>query len=138
MPNGPSDPNVIYDPGFDQAAFNSFIASAGLSPGFQARNSVHAKWSSRVDLALTQEIPMGMDDLKGRLFLKIYNLGNLLNDDWGKQYDAQFFPQEVVSGSIDGATGAFVFEEYNSTNINDLQEFRSLWEIKLGLSVNFR
>jgi len=138
VPSGPSDPNVIYDPGFDQAAFNAFVASAGLSPGFQARNSVHAKWSSRIDLSVMQEIPLFADDLKGRLFLKIYNLGNLLNDDWGKQYDAQFFPQSVVDASVDGATGQFIFEDFNTTNINDLQEFRSLWEIKFGLEVNFR
>ncbi|MDH3440863.1 MAG: TonB-dependent receptor, partial [Gammaproteobacteria bacterium] len=137
VPNGANDPNVIYDPGFDQAAFNAFVASAGLSPGFQARNAQNAKWSSRIDLAVMQEIPLGTDDLKGRLFLKVYNLGNLLNDDWGKQYDAQFFPQEVVEASI-GPGGEFVFEDFNTTNINDLQEFRSLWEIKFGLEVNFR
>ncbi|MBT8099567.1 MAG: TonB-dependent receptor, partial [Gammaproteobacteria bacterium] len=137
VPSGPTDPNVVYDPGFDQAAFDAFVASAGLSPGIQARNSVHAKWSSRVDLSVMQEIPLFADDLKGRLFLKIYNLGNLLNDDWGKQYDAQFGSQDVVAASI-GPGGEFVFEDFNTTNINDLQEFRSLWEIKFGLEVNFR
>jgi hypothetical protein len=137
VPNGPNDPNVVYDPGFDLQAFNNFVASEGLSPGFQARNAVHAKWSTRFDLSVMQEIPLFVDDLKGRMILKVYNLGNLLNDDWGKQYDAQFFPQEVVDASVDPATGQFIFEDFRTTNINDLQEFRSLWEVKLMLQVNF-
>ncbi|MGI9262639.1 MAG: carboxypeptidase regulatory-like domain-containing protein [Woeseiaceae bacterium] len=137
VPSGPNDPNVTYDPGFDQAGFDAFVASAGLSPGIQARNSVHAKWSSRIDLSIMQEIPLFADDLKGRLFLKVYNLGNLLNDDWGKQYDAQFGAQDVVGASV-GPGGEFVYEDFNTTNINDLQEFRSLWEVKVGLQVNFR
>ena len=136
VPDGPNDPNVIYDPGFDQAAFNAFVQGAGLSPGFQARNSVHAKWSSRFDFAVSQDIPMFNDDLRGRVLLKVYNLGNLLNDEWGKQYDAQFSPQSVVDASI-APTGEFVFESFNNTNINDLQEFRSLWEIKLIAQIDF-
>jgi hypothetical protein len=131
------DPNVVFGPAFDQAAFAAFVASEGLSPGFQARNAQHAKWSTRFDIALMQDIPLFSDDLKGRLFLKIYNLGNLLNDDWGKQYDARFFPLEVVDMSI-GPAGEYVFEGFNNVDINDLQEFRSLWEIKMGLQVNFR
>ena len=138
VPNGPNDPNVVYDPGFDLQAFNNFVASEGLSPGFQSRNSDHAKWSSRMDLSIMQEIPLFVDDLKGRVIFKIYNLGNLLNDDWGKQYDAQFFPQQVVNSSVDPVTGQFIYENYRSTDVNDLQEFRSLWEMKLLLQVNFK
>jgi hypothetical protein len=84
-----------------------------------------------------QQIPLFVDDLKGRLFLKIYNLTNMLNDDWGKQYDAQNFPQEVVSGSV-APGGEFIYESFNAVDINDLQEFRSLWEIKLGIEIDFR
>jgi hypothetical protein len=91
-----------------------------------------------MDLSIMQEIPLFVDDLKGRVIFKIYNLGNLLNDDWGKQYDAQFFPQQVVNSSVDPVTGQFIYENYRSTDVNDLQEFRSLWEMKLLLQVNFK
>ncbi len=137
VPTGAGDPNVEFDPGFDQAAFFAFVAAEGLSPGFQARNAQHARWSTRFDLRLDQELPTFLNDLRGKLFVKIYNLGNLLNDDWGKQWDAQPRPIDLVGSSINGA-GQYVFESYNPDNINDLDEFRSLWEARIGIEFNFR
>ena len=127
----------MYGEDFDIDAFNDFIASAGLSPGFQARNSVNADWSTRWDLGIAQELPLGVDDLKGVLFLNIYNLGNLLNDDWGKMTDAQFFPQRVVTAEITDE-GQYEYLSVSSPHVNDLQEFNSLWQIKMGIKVQFR
>ena len=42
------------------------------------------------------------------VYLKVKNLGNLLNDDWGKVTDAQYFPV-VVNASLD-AQDRFVYE----------------------------
>lgn len=137
VPTGPSDPNVIMNMSAqDEADFWAFVASEGLAPGFQARNAQHAKWSSRWDLAITQELPMFMDDLKGRLFFKIYNVGNLLSDSDGKQWDSQFSSQEIVDMSL-APGGEYSFDGFNDQDINDLREFRTLWEIKLGVEVNF-
>ncbi len=138
VPDGPTDPNVIFDPGFDQTAFFAFVAREGLSPGFQPRNAQHAKWSTRWNLRIDQEIPTFINDLRGKLYLKIYNLGNFLNDDWGKQTDAEFFAPQIVDGSYDSGTGQYIFEDFSDRGINDLLEFRSLWEARLGLEINFR
>jgi len=137
VPTGPNDPNVVFGNNFPLSAFSSFVAENGLSAGFQSRNNVHAKWSTRFDLMMSQEIPLFVDDLKGDFYLKIYNLGNLLNNEWGHQWDAQFSPQEVVDVSINEA-GQYVFDSFSSPDINDLQEFRSLWEIKAGIRTSFR
>lgn len=138
VPTGPSDPNVIFDPGFDQTAFFDFVAREGLSPGIQARNAQHAKWSTRWDLRIDQEIPLFVTDLRGKMFVKIYNFGNLLNDDWGKQWDSQFFAVQVVDGDYDSGTGQYIFEDFTDGDINDLLEFRSLWEARIGIEINFR
>lgn len=37
---------------------------------------------------------------RARAYLKIYNVLNMFNDDWGVQNDAQFFSQEVMAVSI--------------------------------------
>ena len=137
VPNGPDDPAVAYGDEFDIDAFNDFVASAGLGPGFQARNSVNADWSTRWDLGIAQELPLGMDDLKGILFLNIYNIGNLLNDDWGKMTDAQFFPQRVVTVDITD-DGTYQYQTFSSPEVDDLQEFNSLWEINMGIKIQFR
>ncbi len=136
VPTGPTDPNVVFDPGFDSAAFFAFTGREGLGAGFQARNENHAKWSYRMDLRVDQELPTFIGDIKGKMFLKIYNLSNLLNDDWGQANDAEFFSVQVVESSLD-AQGRYVFEEFNGGSINDLNENQSLWEARLGIEFTF-
>lgn len=137
VPTGPSDPNVIFDPAFDQAAFFQWIDSKDLNPGFVDRNEHYASWSTRMDLRLDQELPTFLGDSKGRFFLKVYNFLNLLNDDWGKQYDAQFFSVEAVSQDLDTATGRYVFEEFNGGSVTDLKSSNSLWEARMGIEFRF-
>ncbi len=136
VPTGVNDPNVVFDPGFDLVAFNTYIDEQGLGTGFVERNAVDAKWSTRWDLRIDQELPSFIDDTYGKLYLKIYNVGNLLNSNWGKITDGQFFSQQVIDSSVD-AQGRYVFEEFNGGDINDVQEDRSLWEARLGIEFRF-
>lgn len=136
VPTGPNDPNVVFDPAFDQAGFFDFVEREGLGPGLQPRNGQHAKWSSRVDFRLSQEFPAFIGDSKGRIYMNVYNLGNLLNDEWGRVNDAQFFSVQVVENSIN-SNGQFVFEEFNDRSILDVLENRSLYEIRFGIEIDF-
>jgi hypothetical protein len=137
VPTGPSDPNVIFDDDFDQTAFFDWVNSRGLKGGkFVGRNSQTSKVNTRVDLRVDQELPLGVDNLKARAFLKIYNFTNMLNSDWGRAYDASFDSQAVVDVSLDDS-GAYVFEDFSPGGISNLQSFSSLWEMRLGLEVNF-
>ena len=135
VPTGPSDPNVVYDAGFDQSAFNQWVSDNGLAPGFQERNAQHASWSNRFDLRVSQDIPLP-GDFVGRLYLKVYNFGNLLNDDWGKITDAVFFTPQVVNASVDGQ-GRFVFESFRERAIEETVVNRSLWEARIGIDIKF-
>ena len=142
VPTGPSDPNVIFEPfdpvsgdGFDQDTFFAWVNREGLSPGFQERNSKNADWSSRFDVRISQEIALP-GDLRGRLYAKVYNVGNMLNDDWGKITDAVFFSPEIVDVSVDGS-GAFVFEGFNDRSIERTIINRSLWEARIGFDIKF-
>lgn len=132
VPTGPNDPNVVFDPGFDQAAFFAFVDDQDLGAGFVDRNETNAKWSYRLDFRLDQEIPTFIDGVTGKAFLKVYNLTNLLNDDWGQARDAAFFSRDVVDASLD-AQGRYVFESFSGRDVNDLDENQSLWEVRLGL-----
>jgi len=143
IPTGAADPAVVFGPNFDQAAFSAFAASKGFAPGtFASRNSANADWSNRFDLRIDQEFPLFVDNLKGRVFVKFYNIGNLLNDDWGRQYDAPFASIRVVDGDYDaagnGGVGVFNYNEFNPGDETDLQTFSSLWEIRMGIEINFR
>ena len=127
---------MIYDPGSNLAEFNDFVQKEGLGSGFRARNAQHTDWSNRVDLRISQEIPF-FGDSKGRLYFKIYNLGNMLNEDWGKVTDAQFFSPQVLDASVDPVTGQFIIEEYHDRSIERVYAQRSLWEARLGFDIKF-
>ena len=134
---GPSDPNVVFEPGFDQAAFRAFVDREDLNAGFVSRNETHARWSNRFDLRIDQELPTFIDGTSGKAFVKLYNLGNLLSKDWGHVNDAQFFSVQVVNSSVN-ANGQYVFERFNSGRyVNDVLEQRSLWAMRMGLEFNF-
>ncbi len=135
VPTGPSDPNVVYDPGFDQAAFSQWVSDNGLSPGFQERNGQNAGWSSRFDLRISQEIPLPGDFL-GRVYFKVYNFGNMLNDDWGRIADAEFFSPQVVDADVD-AQGRFVYDNFRDRSIETTVINRSLWEARFGIDIKF-
>lgn len=135
VPNGASDPNVVFDPGFDQAAFNAFIAREGLSPGFTERNEVNSGWSTVWNMSVRQDIHLS-NDISSTLYLKVKNLGNLLNDDWGRVRDAQYFPVRVVDASLD-AQGRFVYENFNDNSNERIYVNPSLWEVRVGIDIGF-
>jgi len=149
VPDGPSDTNVVYTDDFDQAEFFAWIDKKGLKPGFTKRNQLDSRTSNRLDLRIDQEIPLGLDSLKARAFLKIYNFSNMLNKDWGRQNDAKFFSTNVVAlseyDSFDAdpestrpiINGAFNYANFSESSLTDLQEFPSMWEMRLGLEINF-
>ncbi|MDH5618744.1 MAG: TonB-dependent receptor [Gammaproteobacteria bacterium] len=136
IPNGPNDPNVVYGPNFDQSAFFDWISRNGLSPGFTERNGYNADWSTRFDLRISQEIPLG-DKLNGRVYLKVYNIGNLLNDDWGKITDAEFFTPVIISSASASDGGPFVYNSFSDSPLQDTVDERSLWEARLGIDIKF-
>ncbi len=136
VPTGPNDPAVVFGPAFDQDAFFAFVGREGLAPGFVGRNAKHARWTTRWDLRIDQELPTFVDGLTGRAFLKIYNLGNFLNKDWGKVYDAQFFSIDVVDAQVN-AQGQYVYTSFTDRQLTNLVENRSLWEIRAGLEIRF-
>lgn len=135
VPTGPSDPNVVFDAGFDQAAFFAWVSDEGLSPGFTERNQRHADWSTRFDLRISQEIPLPVG-LRGRLYVKVANLGNLLNDDWGKITDSVFFTPIFVDADVNGA-GQFVFNDFDRVDMERTINNSSLWEARIGFDVRF-
>jgi hypothetical protein len=138
VPDGPSDPNVFYnwdDPAMD-AAFWAFIDREGLKPGFQSRNAINAGWSNYWNLSVRQEIPMGQH-MYGNLYFKVKNLGNLLNDDWGKVTDSEYFPRVVINDLDVLAGGVMQYEEFSDVSLERTYVNPSLWEVRFGLDIRF-
>ncbi|NNE04811.1 MAG: TonB-dependent receptor [Xanthomonadales bacterium] len=139
VPSGPSDPNVVYGSAWgadDQAGFDAFIEREGLARGaYVERNSRHAGWSSRFNFRFTQELP-GWGDTSGRIFVNIYNIGNLIKDSWGVINDAEFFPVQVINNTVN-EQGQFVFTRFRDGSVEDVRESASAWEARFGIEFNF-
>jgi hypothetical protein len=133
-----NDANVVYDEGFDLAAFNAFVDSEGLTRGeITKRNDFNANWRTTFDFKISQQIPGLMEGHKGSAFLIVQNLGNMLNDDWGVMKQGQFVGNRMVEMSTNDA-GQYVYEVFNGGN-EEQTYYRdgSLWEVRVGVRYDF-
>ena len=148
MPSGPSDPNVVFDPGFDQDAFFAFAAANGLTGyGGQIvpRNSANSDWWTKFDLRVSQELPGFAEEHHASVYFTIENLGNLLNDDWGVLYERDF-PRTapIVNASYVDVNGTpnnhsddlYSFDDFIPQTQSRSAE-ASLWSMRIGFNYNF-
>ncbi|MBU2886098.1 TonB-dependent receptor [Gilvimarinus agarilyticus] len=138
VPTGESDSNVVYGENFDVDAFNEFVDSEGLDRGqIMDRNEIYSDWWIKFDLKIEQELPGFMKGHKSSLFMVVENLGNLLNDDWGVQYEASFpRAQTAVDFSMDDQ-GRYVYEEFRDPAGQTRVGGASLWELRIGFRYDF-
>jgi hypothetical protein len=133
---GANDGAVVYADGFDRQGFDELIASRSLARGqFVSRNDENARSSARVDLRIDQDLPM-IAGVKPKVFLKINNVLNFLNDDWGAQYDAPFIGEQVVESSVNDS-GQFVYENFRGANTTDTLDDFSVWQARVGIEFKF-
>ena len=147
MPSGPSDPNVVFDPGFDTDAFFAFAAGRDLTAfggGIVPRNAFHSSYWTKFDLRISQQLPGFGESHRTQAYLVIENFGNLLNDDWGTLHE-RGFPRtnDIVEASIDdGGTptdftdDVYVFETFNEGGQGRVSS-ASLWAIRIGFNYSF-
>ncbi|MFQ5548504.1 MAG: carboxypeptidase regulatory-like domain-containing protein [Woeseia sp.] len=147
MPSGPSDPLVVFDPGFDQAAFFAFAAANGIPQCgcILGRNGFNSNWWSKFDLRISQDIPGFNREHRVQAYLIVENLGNFLNDDWGVFYERDF-PRRanIVSASLldtAGTPGDFSDDQYLFQNFIPQTQTRvtnvSLWAARIGINYRF-
>ena len=85
------------------------------------RNANNGSWWRKVDMRVSKEFPGFADSHRGSAYVVIDNLTNLINDDWGVMYEANF-PYGVTQDDIaDGRA---------ESRIGDA----SLWEVRVGLT----
>jgi hypothetical protein len=99
VPTGPNDPLVSYDSAATQTYMEGLIGSTGLGKfrgRIAPRNAFNAKWFTKIDLHVDQEIPTGLGDSRITLFADIENFTNFLNKKWG-QIREYSFPYNVIA-----------------------------------------
>lgn len=125
VPTSATDSAVVYASGFDQAAFNQYVAANVKGTGIITPFTSNASWTTAMDIRIQQSIPglpfLGnlLGDNNFKLVLNIDNFLNLLNDDWGRWADGPFFLDndivtadlvtvaDVAANGVDGASALF-------------------------------
>ena len=148
MPDGPSDPNVIFDPGFDQDAFFSWAKKNGLNKyggRIVRRNSLESSWWSKVDLRISQDLPGFSDTHRAQLYFTINNFLNFLNNDWGILKERSFPRQaSVVEASLVDVNGTpdvfeddvYSFDSFFKQGVSRVTR-ASVWSMRFGFNYRF-
>ncbi len=149
-----SDPIVKYGPGFSVAAFNQFLKDTGLinyNGSISPRNAFASRSFVDADLELAQEIPVFFPThaAKAELYFDIFNLGNLINSNYGvlEQYSFPYFASDVVALNCQTqacAAGKGNFYQYQSftrkapsVSFSNNGTPTSLWALKVGFRYKF-
>jgi len=108
--------------------------------GIAKVNGSNSPWVHQVDIRLSQEIP-GFADTKGEVWLDIMNVGNLINNDWGRIEEVGFPGANgiVRFAGVDSA-GKYVYD-FRATDVRDLtlRDVRgeSRWALQVGVKFKF-
>ncbi len=126
--DGFDDPIVVFsDPSVEQAFFDAAqdLGILGDAGGVVEKNAVRGPWNQRFDLAFTQELPgipgaerwVGDNQLK--LEVDIFNVANLLNEDWGGQIgDPRFDTISLIRPALVTTADAEAFRNGTLTDID--------------------
>ncbi len=136
VPNGSSDPLVTYAEGFDQQGFQDYLASQScLTAGtISRRHACTSEWMTRLDLHMMQEITISGDH-KLEITFDVENIGNMLNDDWGRAESyTQPFNAPVVNVAIEN--GQYVYSNFSKPSPT-VAKIPSVWKAQLGLRYRF-
>lgn len=115
VPNGPGDVLFTGGAAMEQAFFdwldqNPHVKSyqGGTAPA----NAFRAKWVNSFDVRVSQELPGFFQGHRSEIALDIFNVGNLINSDWGLIDDYGFFSTQRVANyaGIDSETGKYVYD----------------------------
>jgi hypothetical protein len=134
------DQFVNYGPGFDLAAFNTFIEEAGLEGkrgSIIPRNYQNSDWWSRVDLRVSQQIPGFMEGHKGEVYFAIRNLGNFLSSDWGVLRQVPFEFNSPVVDAVINDDGTYTYTNFDGDRGQSIFTSSSTYSIRVGVKFTF-
>jgi hypothetical protein len=149
VPTGPTDPKVKWNSTTERDNFFAFVNSTSLKNymgGHAPRNSETSPSVQTVDIKLTQDIPV-FRRVRAEAYINLINLGNLLNDKWGRTNEVPFSYKRAVAGATaydptaNGGQGQWTYTFTQSTLntvpvvANDFPVSR--WQIQLGMDIKF-
>ena len=111
---------------------------------YAERNGARTPFTHIFDFKFTQDVYVNVSDRKQTLqfTFDIFNLGNLLNNDWGRRYyvsNANYNLIDFKGFAADGKTPEFQFSAPNGDvwNVDDSGVNSSRWQAQIGVRYIF-
>ncbi len=124
-------------------ALDAFIASddylSDRRGQYAERNAARMPWTHQFDIRLFQDFYINTGEKRHTLQITfdIFNVGNLLNRDWGRQYFVNNSANEIIryAGRSDTGEPTFNFNPNNAAY--NVSQFDSRWQGQLGIRYLF-
>jgi len=135
---------VVYTAAQQSAAFEQFIQDdpylRKIRGQYTERNGRNTPWEHVLDARIAQDIYITAGGKKHTLEVSfdIFNLTNLLNKDWGRQYSVGNQAYNLLT-TVNRTSGAFVGKGYNFTigQTPWSTNFGSRWQGQVGIRYTF-
>jgi Carboxypeptidase regulatory-like domain/TonB dependent receptor len=155
VPNNPSEikfvdrlntaGTVILSTAAQQSAdFDAFITNDGYlnkrRGNYSERNGRSTPWEHVVDARFAQDFFVAIGGKKHdfQFTFDVFNLTNLLNKDWGRQYFVSNQAYSILT-AINRTSGAFIGKgfNFNNTQLPWTLSFGSRWQGQIGIRYTF-
>jgi len=103
---------------------------------YAERNGAITPWEHQIDIRFTQDLGTNIGNKKHglQLTLDIFNITNLLNKDWGRQYFVT--NQALTLLDVDTSKKGFTYKNSNPVGWN-VADFASRWQMQVGVRYIF-
>lgn len=127
------------------ASLDAFIAGdkylSSRRGQYAERNGGRMPWQHQFDLRIMQDLGTMFKGSKNALqiSLDIVNVGNLLNNAWGRQYFISNGASTLVNYNYNAATGGnYTFKSPSADNVAyQVSQFDSRWQAQIGIRYLF-
>jgi len=143
IPSGADDPLVDWDNSISWDELAIVLDSAGINACgcILDRNSGTQPWVTKMDLSFQQEVPGFYEDHRGQVYVTIFNLANLLKDDWGVEKRLSFANNNLYDFGGLSADGKYQidsrFQGYDTRNYSFNDSIASAWRVVVGVRYSF-
>jgi outer membrane receptor protein involved in Fe transport len=133
---------VTYSPQEQWEAFNNFIENdeylSSRRGQYAERNGARTPWEHQLDLRLMQDFFVNIAGKRNafQLTFDVFNLGNMLNDEWGRSYFISNNSVTLVNFDDRNRDG-FTFNPNTRTEPWAVSAFASRWQGQIGLRYIF-
>jgi hypothetical protein len=139
VPRG-DDSDVVLN-GIDPGDFEAYLRRTGLDKyrgQIAPKNAFQSPWFTKIDLRFAQDLPNPVSGHRARIVVDIENVGNMLNDKWGRAESVPFpFVTPAVDVNYDAATGRYVYSNLRQDRPERVDVLASVWRMSLGLIYDF-